>query len=479
MQRQLQWASFSLIAALLAACGGSNVDSTAPRTAALRMGSAGPTAPPTASAHAALVQALYLAYYGRVPDSGGLAFWTGVFENLNLPATTSALYDAYGSNATVKSVLDGFGRGTEASDLYAGTNAEFINTVYINLFGRYVDGGRQNFWVAALDRQAITRSFAALAILVGAQGGDQTALAKKNEVATRFTAALTAAGLTDTSPKGVIGTDLLAQVNAATDLVAYQAVIDAAVQSIAQDIAQTSLLRYTAFQNVYTEIATPVRYWLSFGRGTIPVPSGKLAFGLGERQIGYAKVPGSSSLSVVYDAPIVASATIAAQPDGTAPMMLMLCQAAAESTSDVVRNKSTDMLVLNAAQMVTNAKELAGQTLSTYREDCGVVTTQNIVFDTEGAATVTDASGSKVYPVASVQTALNGVLPGSLRVMDLAWRAYRYAKADGSVKYAIVSRTMSHISIPPEMPTVTAAVGASTASSSTAALGALSLWSQE
>ncbi len=249
--------------------------------------------------------------------------------------------------------------------------------------------------------------------------------------------------------------------------------IDAAVQSIAQDIAQTSVLRYTAFQNVYTEIATPVRYWLSFGRGTIPVPSGKLAFGLGERQIGYAKVPGSSSPCVVDDAPIVASAAIAAQPDGTAPMMLMLCRAAAESTSDVVRNKSTDLLVLNAAQMVTNAKELAGQTLPTFREDCGVVTTKNIVFNTEGVATVTDASGSKVYPVASMQTALNGVLPASLTAMDLAWRAYRHAKADGSVKYAIIiSRTMSHISILPEMLTVTAAAGASTASRLTAALGA-------
>ncbi len=472
MQRQLQWASLSLIAVLLTACGGSNVDSTAPRTAGMRMGAAGPTAPPTASAHAAMVQALYLAYYGRVPDSGGLAFWTGVFDNLNLPVTASAFYAAYGSDATVKTVLDGFGRSNEASDLYAGTNAEFVNTVYINLFGRYADGGGQNFWVAALDRQAITRSFAALAILVGAQGDDQVALAKKNEVATRFMAALTAAGLTDTSPKGVTGADLLAQVNATTDLAAYQAVIDAAVQSIAQDIAPTSLLRYTAFQNVYSEIATPVRYWLSFGRGTIPVPSGKLVFGLGERQISFAKLTASSNPAVSYDAPIVASASVASQPDGTSPTMLMLCQAATDAATDGARNKSTDLLVLNAAQMITSAQELAGQTLATYREDCGVVTTQNIVFALDGSAAVTDTGGTKIYPVASVQTALNGVLAGSLTVRDLSWRAYRYTKADGSIKYAIVSRTMSHTGVPPETPTVTAA-------SATTAAGALSLWSQE
>lgn len=90
MQRQLQWVSLSLIAALLTACGGSNVDSTTPRTAGMRMGAAGPTAPPTVSAHAALVQARYLAYYGRVPDEGGLVFWTGVFDSLNLPTTASA-----------------------------------------------------------------------------------------------------------------------------------------------------------------------------------------------------------------------------------------------------------------------------------------------------------------------------------------------------------------------------------------------------
>ncbi|RFP07932.1 MULTISPECIES: DUF4214 domain-containing protein [unclassified Duganella] len=474
MQRQLQWASLSLIAALLTACGGSNVDSTAPRTAGLRMGAVGPTAPPTVSAHAALVQALYLAYYGRVPDEGGMTFWTGVLDNLNLPATASAFYYAYDSDANVKSVLDGFGRSTEASDLYAGTNAEFVNTVYINLFGRYADGGSQNFWVGALDRQVITRSFAALAILVGAQGDDLSALAKKNDVATRFLAALTTAGVTDTSPKGVVGADLLAQVNANTDLAAFQAMIDAAVQSI-QDMVPTSLLRYTAFQNVYGEIAIPVRYWLSYGRGAIPVPNGKLEFGLGERQIGFAKNFGSSSPAVSYDAPIVASSTVAGQGDGTSPTMLMLCQATTDAGTGAVSNKSTDLLVLNAAQMITTAKDLAGQTLSTYREDCGVVTAQNIVFDTEGAATVTDASGTKVYPVASVQAALNGVLAGGLTVRDLSWRAYRYTKADGSIKYAIVSRTMSHTSVPPETPTVTAAAGAS----ATTAAGALSLWSQE
>ncbi|WP_332856707.1 hypothetical protein [Duganella sp. S19_KUP01_CR8] len=103
MQRQLQWASLILIAALLTACGGSNVGSTAPHTAGMRMGSIGPTAPPTASAYASLVQALYLAYYGRVPDSGGLIFWTGVFEKHNLPTTASALFYAYFSDTGVKS----------------------------------------------------------------------------------------------------------------------------------------------------------------------------------------------------------------------------------------------------------------------------------------------------------------------------------------------------------------------------------------
>ncbi|WP_332856706.1 DUF4214 domain-containing protein [Duganella sp. S19_KUP01_CR8] len=369
--------------------------------------------------------------------------------------------------------LDAFGDSAEAKDLYAGTNAEFVNTVYINLFGRYADGGSHNFWVGVLDRQVITRSFAALAILVGAQGDDVTALEKKNEVATRFLAGLAAAGVTDYSPKGVVGSNLLAQVNANTDLAPFQTVIDAAVASIINMIPG-SLLRYTGFQNVYSEIATPVRYWLSFGRGPMAYPTGKIEFGVGERQIGFAPTPGSSS-SVSCDAPIVASSAVAGQAYGTSPGMLMLCQATTDAKTNVVSNKSTDLLVLNAAQMISTAKELAGQTLSTYREDCGVVTTQNIVFDAEGAATVTDAGGVKVYPAASVQTALNGVLAGSLTVRDLSWRAYRYARADGSIKYAIVSRTMSHASVPPETPTVTAAAGAS----ATTAAGVLSLWSQE
>ncbi|OEZ48414.1 DUF4214 domain-containing protein [Duganella sp. HH105] len=464
MQRQLQWASLSLIAALLSACGGSNVDSTAPRTAALRMSAGGPIDPPTTSAHAGLVQALYLAYFGRAPDDGGLTFWTSNFEKFNLPVTASSLYYAYGSDANVKMVLDAFGNSKEAADLYAGTNAEFVNTVYINLFSRYSDDGGRQFWVSALDKQVITRQFAAVAIMVGAQGDDLTALAKKNEVTSRFLSTLKAAGLSDTSPKGVIGADLLAQVNAATDPAEFQSLIDAAVLSITQDTTPTSMLRYTAFQNIPGGLGMPARYWLSFGRGTIPVPSGKLVFGFGDRQIGFAKNPGSSSPTVLYDAPVVASAAVNSEVDGTAPTMLMLCQAVNDAATGTTSNKSTDVLVLNASQMITSAKELAGQALSIHREDCGIVATQNIVFDAAGAATVTDAGGTKVYPFASVQAALNGVLPSSQLDQSLSWRAYRYTKADGSFKYAIVSKvtpTPVVAGMPPPPPT------------------ALSLWSQE
>ena len=479
MQRRSQLASLSLVAALLAACGGgSNVDGTAPRTAGLRLGADGPTAPPTASAHSALIQMLYLAYYGRVADSGGLSFWTTAFDNFNLPTTASGLFNAYSSDANVKMVLDAFSLSAEASDLYAGTDDEFVNTVYINLFSRYADVGGRQYWASALDKHVITRPFAALAISIGAQGDDQLTLAKKSEVATRFLAALASASLADTSPKGVVGADLLAQVNATTDLAAFQTEIDAAVQSISQDITPTTVLRYTAFQNVYSEITTPARYWLSYGRGTIPAPSGKLVFGLGERQIGFANAAGSSSPVVAYDAPIVASSSVSAKVDGTAPVMLMLCQAVTDAAAGT-SNRSTDLLVLNAAQMITSAKELVGQTLSTYREDCGVVTTQSIVFDAKGAATVTDASGNRTYPFASVQAALNGVLTGGLLEKDLSWRAYRYTTAGGSTRYAVVSRTVSHVAVSPLTPSFTASGPARTGANATAAVGALALWSQE
>ncbi|MYN47787.1 DUF4214 domain-containing protein [Pseudoduganella sp. FT93W] len=463
----------SLITVVLAACGGSDVETSPRRTAGLRAGGERLVVQPALSVHSDLVQSLYLAFYGRAPDIGGLVFWTGVFDRLNLPSTASALIAAYGSDSNVKMVLDSFGRSPEATMLYPGTNAEFVNGIYMNLFGRYADNAGRMFWGDALDNRLVTRSFAALNILVGAQGEDQIALTKKNEVATRFLAALVAAGVTDNSPQGSAGVDLLWKVNAATDLKAFQTQIDAAVQKISQEIALQTLRRYTGFQNVFSETATLVRYWLTFGSGTVSAPNGKLVFGLGEREIGFAgPVPGSNVIA--YAPPVVAFSAIDGAADGTTPTILMLCQAANDGTGGV-SNKSTDVLVINLAEMITNAKDLAGQTLSMYREDCGVLSARNIVFDATGGAVVRDVNGSHSYSFTEVQTALTGRLTDGVDGKKYSWRAYRYTKADGSPKYAIVSRVIPNQSMSSRMQNSTIS-GTETAPPP---IAVLSIWSQE
>lgn len=469
MHSKKHFASLGLLAATLTACGGSYVDTATAPAASVRMGSPIPSAVSPTQAHAALLQNIYLAYFGRVPDKSGLAYWTAVFDSQNMPLSTDDFLAAYRSDSKVKGLLDVFGDSAEFKEQYTGTNAEFINTVYINLFGRYAETAGRAYWTSLLDNGAITRTYAAMAILVGAQGDDQLVVAKKIEVASRYMAAVTALNLPDasgfTSPQfDIAGRDLLALVSKNTDLITFQAQIDAAAQSLPSFRAATYLIRYSGFQDSYPDIGNPVQYRLSYGSAYVAVASGKLIFGTGERTIAFADSMNPLG-RLVYDAPVTATVAVAADADGTRPTMLMLCQASTSQAS--VPNKSTDILVINSAQMLLSAKDLAGQTLTTYRENCGTQSDTRIVFDADGNATMTSAAGITSYTAKTITGMLNGQTDMLNQEKIISWRGYRYLnKANGNYKYAIVSRITPNPAVIQTVPNVPV-------------VGALSLWSQE
>ncbi|MQA42856.1 DUF4214 domain-containing protein [Rugamonas aquatica] len=459
MSRTLQLVSISLLASTLAACGGSDGGSAETHTAGLRLGAGGPTAPPTAVSHTAVVQSLYLAYFGRPPDTAGFVFWNVAFDKLNLPTTPAGLFAAYTNNSLGKMIVDGFVSGPEAQNISAGTDAEFVNTIYLNVFGRDADTGGRQYWVGQLESKSITRPLLALAIMAGAQADDQLAMSKKTEVTTRYLGALVTANVQNEAPLTDVGRDLLAKVSKDTDLAAFQATIDAAVLE-QKNTKPGYRAVYTGFKDFYSDVGSSVQYRYTYGSGIVTSFGGKLIFGLGEREIGFGESAGPGS-AIAYGGSITASASVSASGDGRVPTLLMLCQSPSGSAKPF---KSTDVLVNNSSKVLLTAADLAGQTLSTQREDCATQSGSSIAFDAAGNATVTTSAGSNVYPAASVNKALKADLYSLDTLTRTSWRAYRYTKADGSFKYAIVSNVIPTplvVGMPP------------------APAGALSLWSQE
>ncbi|PQP00944.1 hypothetical protein C5614_05150 [Massilia phosphatilytica] len=122
------------------------------------------------------IQKLYVAYFNRPADTAGLAYWEGVVEA------------AKGDTTAVSAA---FAADTEYKTAYAGmSNADIVNKVYMNLFGRPAEAAGKDYWAKALDNKTITIDQVVTAIASGAQDTDLVAYNNKVKAATAFTAAL-------------------------------------------------------------------------------------------------------------------------------------------------------------------------------------------------------------------------------------------------------------------------------------------------
>jgi hypothetical protein len=121
------------------------------------------------------VQKLYVAYFNRPADVGGLAYWEGV---ATANGNTDAISAAFAGSAEYKAA-------------YAGMDAyHVVAQVYQNLFGHAPDLPGLNFWGQALLNGQMTVDNVVTQIAAGAQGSDMTAYNNKVAAATAFTAAL-------------------------------------------------------------------------------------------------------------------------------------------------------------------------------------------------------------------------------------------------------------------------------------------------
>jgi len=122
------------------------------------------------------VQAMYIAYYSRPGDPGGVAYWAKRLEQ---------------SNGDSSAIINQFGNSAEYTDRLAGKDSEeLINNIFVNLFGRDADAGGLVFYKNKLESGAITLASIALNISNGVSPGsvDAAIIDNKIDVAAAYTA---------------------------------------------------------------------------------------------------------------------------------------------------------------------------------------------------------------------------------------------------------------------------------------------------
>ena len=190
-----------------------------------------------------VVQALYLAYFGRAADAPGLAAFQSQLAGLKAPLGFSAISAAYADDAGLHSLIDSFGASAESAALYPGSTSSFITAVYQNIFNRAPDASGAAFWTSAIDSGNLSRANASLSIMAGAlenttpQGLlDGKLVNKKITLASDFTLAIDTLAETQAYAganaaamvRGMLGT-----VTAATDIAAFQATIASTLVTLA------------------------------------------------------------------------------------------------------------------------------------------------------------------------------------------------------------------------------------------------------
>lgn len=124
------------------------------------------------------VQRVYIAYYGRPADSGGLEYWAGQLDSVA---------------GNLNAIIDAFANSEEANSLYgSSTYSQRISNIYQQLLGRQPEADGAAWWLNQLQTGQKTLANLALDVLYGATGDDALVVQNRLEAAQAFTEALAA-----------------------------------------------------------------------------------------------------------------------------------------------------------------------------------------------------------------------------------------------------------------------------------------------
>ena len=215
--------------------------------------------------YTAVVQQLYMSYFGRPADFYGLQNFSAQLDAMGAPKTFAAVQAAVQADAAgttgLSKLVNTFSNSAESVALYGSDNSQvgiskFVAAIYQNVLGREADLTGFNFWVSAISSGTLSKANAAAAISqaatvnTSAQGQlDALTVANKVAVATAFTTALdTPAELNAYSgdAAAAAGRGLLSGVNSSTSVTAYQSVINSTISGIVTGSTPVSNLALTA-----------------------------------------------------------------------------------------------------------------------------------------------------------------------------------------------------------------------------------------
>ncbi|MCP9826154.1 pre-peptidase C-terminal domain-containing protein [Synechococcus sp. EJ6-Ellesmere] len=140
-------------------------------------------------------QLIYVAYYGRPADPGGLGFWNDALGRNNVSYAPRLGDGLTGGEAGIyEQIINQFGNSSEATRLYAGlTNQQLVDQVYQFCFSRNAEVDSiigKNYWVDQLDQGNISLAELAVEVSLAAQGEDIVVLSNKIRSANSFTDAI-------------------------------------------------------------------------------------------------------------------------------------------------------------------------------------------------------------------------------------------------------------------------------------------------
>ncbi|HYC42782.1 MAG TPA: DUF4214 domain-containing protein [Noviherbaspirillum sp.] len=242
MLRSLALIASAFLFLQLAGCGGGQ--DTSGSTASVKSGTASISAPYTfmASDYHAVVQQLYVAYFGRPADPDGLANFAAELSATDAPYDIQAFNLAYNRDARIRSLIDSFGISEESRTLYSGDTRAFIDAIYRNVLNRAPDADGLDFWVNAIDRGGLTRANASFSIMAGAlanvspQGRRDAALIDRRiAAASRFTAALATPALANSyrgNAAAAIARNMLATIVDTSDAAEIESAINPALGAL-------------------------------------------------------------------------------------------------------------------------------------------------------------------------------------------------------------------------------------------------------
>ena len=114
------------------------------------------------------VQLMYVAYYGRPGDNGGLDYWAQQLDE---------------NNGNLNAIIDSFGNSDEFLQRFGELDNEaLVNNIYQQLFNRDADIVGLEFYTEALTSERLTLASIALDIANGA-GADSDGLSRDNKMA--------------------------------------------------------------------------------------------------------------------------------------------------------------------------------------------------------------------------------------------------------------------------------------------------------